>query len=109
VWQVVATICSGNAAEGELEVFTIAIVWVGHGGPPLVFRKIVGHADNLAAVGLVVRFAADVVVVLLVHDHDVVEVGKVMACVELACDVVNAIAASCTMLPHALVGQLLFE
>ena len=42
-------------------------------------------------------FAADVVVVIVVHNNDVVEVGKVMACVELTGDVVNAIAASCTM------------
>ena len=48
-------------------------------------------------------------VVFVVHDHNVVEVGKVMACVELTDDVVNAIAASCTMLSHPLVGQLLFE
>ena len=53
-------------------------------------------------------FAADVVVVLVVHNNDVVEVGKVMACVELTGDVVNAIAASCTMLSHPLVGQLAY-
>ena len=92
--------------EGKFKVFAVAVVWVWDGCSPGVFDEVVGHADDLSALSTVVGLAADIAVVVVVHDHDAVEVSKVVPGIELSRDMVYAVAALCTMQPHALVGQL---
>lgn len=95
-----------NEVEGEFKVFTVAIVWIGNRSPSLILVEVVGHANNLAALSVVVRLTADVMVVFIVHDHDEVKVGKVVTGIKLARDMVNVVSSLCAMKAHALIRQL---
>lgn len=92
--------------EGKFKVAITAIIRVGDADLALIAHEKVGHTDHLLALGLVMRLAAHFFIVLIVHNHDIIEVIKVFTGIKLARNVINLVPPHGAMPAHSLVGQL---